>query len=202
MLIYKLSPVSWMILAVLTGCAVGPDFKRPPVPDANGYAPTGRISEATASAPVLAGEQQRFNPTADIPFDWWTLFQSPQINSLIKRAFKANPSLEAAQSALRQAQENVVAQQGFFYPTVGAGYSPSRNKVAGNMSSAAPGPQGNGDNISPSPPPPVNPTYYSFHVAQLTVGYVPDVFGLNRRQVESAKAQADGHAGTGRSRAT
>ncbi|HQT25784.1 MAG TPA: efflux transporter outer membrane subunit, partial [Burkholderiales bacterium] len=28
-----------------------------------------------------------------------------------------------------------------------------------------------------------------FHVAQLTVGYVPDVFGLNRRMVESAKAQ-------------
>ncbi len=184
--IYRFSSVALLIFAALTGCAVDPDFKRPPAPAANSYAPTGLISEATASAPVQAGESQRFNPIADIPFDWWTLFQSPQINSLIKRAFKANPNIESAQAALRQAQENVVAQQGLFYPTIGASYSPSRNKLAGNMSSADPGLQGNG-NIIASPPP--NPTYYNFHVAQLTVGYVPDVFGLNRRQVESAEAQ-------------
>jgi NodT family efflux transporter outer membrane factor (OMF) lipoprotein len=180
------SSIALLVLAALTGCAVGPDFKRPSASTANGYAPTGLISEATASAPVLVGESQRFNPTADIPFDWWTLFQSPQINSLIQRAFKANPNIESAQAALRQAQQNVVAQQGFFYPTVGASYSPSRNKLAGNMSSADPGLQGNG-NIIASPPP--NPTYYNFHVAQLTVGYAPDVFGLNRRQAESAEAQ-------------
>ena len=87
---------------------------------------------------------QRFNPAADIPFDWWTLFQSPQINSLIKRAFKANPDIESAQAALRQAQEYVTAQQGFFYPTVGASYSPSSNKLAGNMGGNSPGMQGNG----------------------------------------------------------
>lgn len=39
------------------------------------------------------------------------------------------------------------------------------------------------------PPGPASPVYYNFHVAQLTVGYVPDVFGLNRRQLESAQAQ-------------
>jgi NodT family efflux transporter outer membrane factor (OMF) lipoprotein len=184
----RFSSVSLLILVALTGCAAGPDYKRPPAPAANGYAPADLITEATASAPVLDGESQRFNPAADIPFDWWTLFQSPQINSLIKRAFKANPTIESAQAALRQSQEFAVAQQGFFYPTVDASYSPSRNKVAGNMSSAAPGPQGNGANLSAVPP---SPTYYNFHVAQLTVGYVPDVFGLNRRQAESAKAQAD-----------
>lgn len=142
----------------------------------------------TASAPVLGGESQRINPTVDIPFDWWTLFQSPQINSLIKRAFMTNPSIESAQAALRQAQENVVAQNGFFYPTVGTSYSPSRNKLAGNMGSSAPGIQGNGEIIQ-APPGPASPVYYNFHVAQLTVGYVPDVFGLNRRQMESAETQ-------------
>lgn len=181
-------------LVVIASCAVGPDFKRPDAPTANGYAPTNAVTEATASASVLVGASQCFNTTAYIPFDWWTLFQSPQINSLIKRAFKANPSIEAAQAALRQAQENVVAQQGFFYPTVGASYSPSRNKLAGNMGGNSPGVQGNGNVIStmsnPAGPAPYNaPVYYNFHVAQLTVGYVPDVFGLNRRQVESAEAQ-------------
>ena len=186
--IYRFSSVSLLILATLTGCAVGTDFKRPVAPKASGYAPAATIPEATASAPVLAGESQRFNPAAAIPFDWWTLFQSPQINSLIKRAFKANPSIEAAQTALRQAQEFVIAQQGFFYPTVGASYSPSRNKLAGNMGGNSPGAQGNGQVIATTTNP-VGPAYYNFHVAQLTVGYVPDVFGLNRRQVESAEAQ-------------
>ena len=185
-----------LILATLAGCAAGPDFKRPPAPAANGYVPGKTIPEPTVSAPVPDGESQRFNPAADIPFDWWTLFQSPQINSLVVRAFNANPSIESAQAALRQAQEYVAAQQGFFYPTVGASYTPSRNKLAGNMGGNSPGVQGNGTVIqtysNPAGPAPYNgPAYYNFHVAQLTVGYVPDVFGLNRRQVESAQAQVD-----------
>ncbi len=193
---YRFSSASLLLLATLTGCAAGPDFKRPPAPTANGYAPASSIPEATASTPVLAGESQRFNPKADIPFDWWTLFQSPQLNSLIKRAFKANPSIESAQAALHQAQEYANAQEGFFYPTVGASYAASRNKLAGNMGGNSPGVQGNGTAIqtvsNPGGPAPYNaPVYYNFHVAQLTVGYVPDVFGLNRRQVESAQAQVD-----------
>ena len=182
------SVISITIAALISGCAVGSDYKRPSAPTASGYAPNTHISDTTVSAPVLVGEAQQFSPTTDIPFDWWTLFQSPQINSLIQRAFKANPSIEAAQSALRQAQENSIAQQGFFYPTVNVGYTPSRTKLAGNQSSNDPGLQANGANLSATPP---NPTYYNFHVAQLSVGYVPDVFGVNRRQVESVEAQAN-----------
>ncbi len=186
--IYRFSLTALLISALLPGCAAGPDFKRPAAPAADGYVPNGMKPEATPSAPALAGESQRFNPTADIPFDWWTLFQSPQINSLVKCAFKANPTIESAQAALRQTQELAVAQEGFFYPTVGASYAAAKNKLAGNMSSSAPGIQGNGQLIQ-APTGSASPVYYNFHVAQLTVGYVPDVFGLNRRQVESAQAQ-------------
>jgi NodT family efflux transporter outer membrane factor (OMF) lipoprotein len=184
---------SLVLLTTVAGCAVGPDFKRPEAPRANGYAPTKSISAATASTPVLMGESQRFDSKADIPSDWWTLFGSTQINSLVERAFKANPDIASAQAALRGAQQNVVAQQGFFYPTVGVSYSPSRNKLAGNMGGNSPGVQGNGNVIqtgsNPAGPVYNSPAYYNFHVAQLTVGYVPDVFGLNRRMVESAQAQ-------------
>ena len=180
------------IAVALTGCAVGPDFKRPAAPAASSYSPKP-MPDTTTSAAVLAGESQHFNPQADIPFDWWTLFQSPQINSLIQRAFNANPDVESAQAALRQAQESVIAQQGFFYPTVSASYTPSRTKLAGNMGGNSPGIQGNGSIVqtyaNPAGPVFNGPAYYNFHVAQLTVGYVPDVFGLNRRQVESAEAQ-------------
>ena len=144
---------------------------------------------------VLHGEAQKFDPSQDIPAEWWKLFQSPQIDALIKRAFKTNPDIEAAQAALRQAQEYTAAQQGFFYPAVTASYSPSRNKLAGNMGGNSPGQQGNGTVIqtysNPAGPKFNGPAYYNFHVAQLTVGYVPDVFGANRRQVESAQAQVE-----------
>lgn len=178
-----------LVLAVLlAGCAAGPDYKRPDAPDTKGYAPNAAVTAPTSSDTVLAGASQHFNTAADIPYDWWKLFQSPQLNALIERTLKASPNIEAAQAALRQAHENVVAQQGFFYPTVSANYSPSRNKLAGNMGGNSPGPQQNGENIQSTPS---SPAYYNFHTAQLSVGYVPDVFGINRRLTESAKAQEE-----------
>jgi NodT family efflux transporter outer membrane factor (OMF) lipoprotein len=184
----------FVALLLVSGCAVGPDFRRPEPPAAKSYSPSGALPKATESAQVSGGASQKFDVKASIPFDWWKLFKSRQINSLIERAFKANPSIAAAQAALRQSQDNAVAQAGFFYPTIGVNYSPSRNKLAGNMGGNSPGVQGNGTIIqtysNPAGPAPFNaPAYYNFHVAQLTVGYVPDVFGLNRRQMESAEAQ-------------
>jgi len=178
---------------LLTGCASGPDFKRPEAPTATDYAPASApLAAQTAAASAPVGAVQHLNPSRDIPFDWWTLFQSPQINTLIERAFKANPSIEAAQAALRQADEYVSAQQGFFYPTVGVNYSATRTKLAGNMGGNSPGVQANGQVIqagSATGAPPVKPAYYNFHTAELTVGYTPDIFGLNRRTVESLEAQ-------------
>lgn len=184
-----------LVVSMLAGCAVGPDFKRPEAPAAEGYIPHQTVDQ-TASAPLSAVDAQHFDVRQDVPFDWWTLFQSPAINSLIEKSFKANPTIEAAQAALRQAQQNTIAQQGFFYPTLGMEYLPTRNKLAGNMGGNSPGIQGNGTIIqtysNPSGPAPYNgPVYYNFHTAQVTLNYAPDVFGGNRRQVESLQAQAE-----------
>lgn len=184
-----------LILAMLlSACAAGPDFKRPSAPTATAYMPQPMPSW-TVSADVLHGASQTFVADKQIPADWWTLFQSAKLNALIERALRANPDVEAAQASLRAAQQNVIAQQGFFYPAVGVSYSPSRNKLAGNNGGSSPGMQGNGTLIqtysNPAGPKYNGPAYYNFHVAQLTVGYVPDVFGLQRRRVESAKAQEE-----------
>lgn len=191
---YLSAKASLLVLVVLAGCAAGPDFKRPTAPTAASYAPTGLPAD-TASANAAGGATQSFSVTKDIPFDWWSLFQSPQLNALIARAFNNNPDIASAQASLRQAQENLVAQQGFFFPTVGVSYTPSRNKLAGNMGGNSPGEQGNGRIIqtyaNPAGPKFNGPAYYNFHVAQLTVGYVPDVFGANRRMAESAQAAVD-----------
>jgi NodT family efflux transporter outer membrane factor (OMF) lipoprotein len=184
------------VVALGASCAVGPRYYKPEAPANAGYAPTP-LPESSASAPIHGGEGQHFVAGRDIPFEWWELFQSPALNSLIEKAFKANPTLAAAQAALRQAQELVYAQRGFYFPTVAAVYQAERHKIAGNLTNdQAPGVQGNGDNLlpprqTPGVPPYTAPLDYTFHTAELTVGFVPDLFGSNQRQVESLAAQAD-----------
>jgi NodT family efflux transporter outer membrane factor (OMF) lipoprotein len=176
--------------ALMAGCVVGPHYRRPPLPPAKSYAPAP-LPPSTGSAPgIAAGAAQSFSTARAISAQWWTLFRSPALNALIARAFAANPTIDAAVAALKAAQENVYAQRGFFYPAVQVSYQAERAKLSGNTAtSSAPGPQGNGENIAPLGP--AQPVTYNFHTAQLTVGYVPDVFGANRRQVESLQAQAD-----------
>jgi len=183
-------------LAAVVGCAVGPNFHKPAAPKDAGYT-IAPLPEATASANVLGGEAQRLVTGQDVAFKWWEAFGSPALNSLVEQAFRANPTIPAAQAALRQAQELVRAQQGFFFPTVAANYDFERQKLAGNESgTSAPGAQGNGTTItayqnpSPAPAPHNLPLYFNFQTAQFTVGFVPDVFGSNRRKVESLDAQA------------
>jgi NodT family efflux transporter outer membrane factor (OMF) lipoprotein len=181
------APAVITILFILSACAVGPDFKRPEAPQDAGFTPSP-MPPKTMSAQTNGGEAQRFAIGRDIQFDWWTLFQSPALDSLVKQAFKANPTIDSAQAALKQAQENVYAQQGYFFPTLQAGDTFERQQLAGNLSNNAPGLQANGAFIGSGSAKPVT---YNFHTAQLTVGYTPDVFGGNRRQVESLQAQAD-----------
>lgn len=185
--------------ALLASCAVGPDYVRPTLSDSKAYS-TSALVTRTDSAPVMAGAAQRFAIESDIRADWWTLFQSKALNTLIEQSFAANPNIEAAQRALKVAQQGVYAQQGFFFPTVAANYTPSRTKIAGNLSSSAPGIQGDGTLIQGYQGTPADQggtapfngsTLYNFHTAQLTVGFAPDIFGLNRRLVESAQAQTN-----------
>ena len=184
------------IALIGAGCAVGPRYVKPAAPEAAGFAPDP-LPEHTAGADVHGGEEQHFVAAQEIPFAWWELFQAPQLDSLIRRVLRANPNIAAAQAALVQARELVAAQQGFYFPTIGATYQLERHKIAGNLTNdQAPGVQGNGDNLlaplqDPTHYPYTAPLYYSFQTAELTVGFVPDVFGANRRQVESMEAQAE-----------
>jgi NodT family efflux transporter outer membrane factor (OMF) lipoprotein len=185
-----------MTAAMAGACAVGPRYHRPGAPVDSGYA-ANELPVTSSSADVHGGESQIFVAGRDISFEWWELFQSAALDSLIKKAFKANPSVGAAQAALAQAKELVYAQQGFFYPTVAAQFQAERHKVSGNTNSSDTiGVQGNGVNLLPGLEDPTNephnlPSYYTFFTAELSVGFVPDVFGLNRRQVESLAAQKD-----------
>jgi outer membrane protein TolC len=116
-------------LALLSACAVGPDFKAPPAPPDAGYAPEAHPA-ATAAVDVAGGASQKFDLGRDIPAEWWKVFHSRELDSLITQALQANPSLQAAQAALWQAKENLYAQRGKLLPTVDANSSATREQVS------------------------------------------------------------------------
>jgi len=163
-----------MLLSLAGGCAVGPDFHKPAAPAVNRYTPKPLITTASTTA-VSGGEAQRFTQGADMAGDWWTLFHSQSLNELIEHSLTNNPDLKAAQAALSVAKEDVLAQRGAYYPSVSGSFSASRQRQSGTI----------------SPTPNSNVFLYNLFTPEVSVSYVPDVFGLNRRTLESLQADAD-----------
>src|SRR5450631_1761510 len=162
--------------AILAACAVGPNFKAPAAPPNAGFAPAGQMPAATTATASPGGEAQRFVDGMDIPGQWWTLFQSAPLNALIERALANSPTLQAAQAALRQANEIAAAQRGSYYPSVSGALESQRQKASG----AAFGVPGFPASY-----------YYNLQSASVNVSYTLDAFGGIRRQVEALQAQAE-----------
>jgi NodT family efflux transporter outer membrane factor (OMF) lipoprotein len=160
-------------LALAGGCAVGPDFVSPAAPKTDGYT-AEPLSPHTSAAPVTGGEAQNFAMDQDIQGQWWSLFRSEPLNALIGRALAASPTFDAAKAALRQAQENALAERGDFFPSITGNVSAARQKIStasfGGKNSAA---------------------LFSISTASLNVSYGLDVFGETRRLVEAADAAED-----------
>jgi NodT family efflux transporter outer membrane factor (OMF) lipoprotein len=163
--------VAALTLLDVAGCAVGPDFNRPAPPASGDY--TTRPVPTTAATPNVAGGDAQSFEKIDISEDWWTLFHSTTLNELIEHSLTRNADLKAAQAAVSVANENVLAQRGTYYPSVTASFSASRQRQSGQI----------------APTPNSNAFLYNLFTPEVSVSYVPDVFGLNRRTVESLKAQ-------------
>jgi NodT family efflux transporter outer membrane factor (OMF) lipoprotein len=161
------------LLLGLGGCMVGPDFEHPAAPTDTGYTPEP-LAAQTASVRIRGGEAQHFLAARDIPGDWWTLFRSRQLNQLVQQALDANPDLDAAQAALRQAQENVYAEQGALYPQASLSFQAEKERFSGATF-------GN----------PNSNATFGLLTPSLNISYALDVWGGTRRQIESLVAQAD-----------
>jgi NodT family efflux transporter outer membrane factor (OMF) lipoprotein len=160
--------------AIVSGCAVGPDFKTPLAPDVSGYTPKPLPAQTVAAGDSGDGPQ-RFVIDRDLPGDWWRLFGSPDLKSLVERAVQNNPDLAAAQATLRVAQANMVAGAGAFFPSLDGNFGASRQKTGVASTSTL-----NQEAAT-----------YNLFTSQVQVSYTPDVFGGTRRSVESLQAQRD-----------
>jgi NodT family efflux transporter outer membrane factor (OMF) lipoprotein len=166
----------WIVpaLALLaTGCTLGPNFTPPPPPVNAGYSPQP-LPQTTDSANITGGEAQHLVDGMDIPGLWWTLFRSPALDALIKRALAGNPTLEAAQANLRQARELALAGQGALYPSVGVGLNEQGQQFSGAQFGQ-----------------PGLSAVFNITTASVNVSYVPDIWGGIHRQIESLNAQTE-----------
>ena len=169
----RMSRLALLAPMLTTACVVGPNFKQPAPPPVSSY--SAKAPETTEATPgVPGGNAQHFVTAADIPADWWTMFHSKALNALIEQALANNPDLKAAEAALRVAHENTLAQHGAYLPQVDAGASITRLKDP---------------SATLAPVPANNASAYTLITPSVSVSYTPDVFGLNKRTVESLAAQ-------------
>lgn len=163
------------VVVLVSGCMVGPDFKRPPAPEVEGYTATPLQTTVPGINGAKGGSAQHLNIGADIPAQWWTMFHSPELNALVVEALKSNPDLDAARATLRQAHEIYLADIGELFPELDANFSATRQKSPGALFGR--------------PGAPAN--IYTLYNAQLKLSYALDVFGGARRAIEQQKATID-----------
>jgi multidrug efflux system outer membrane protein len=104
----RLIAVSLVVL-LLSGCAVGPNYKRPSV-DVPGAYRGASPQQATQSAP---------ESLADLK--WWEVFQDKQLQDLIHTALQQNYDVRIAATRILEAQAQVGVTRADQLPTVNAG---------------------------------------------------------------------------------
>ena len=145
-------------LALLTGCAVGPD-----------YHPPRASVPAQWSAPLVNGET---NAPVDLAA-WWKRFSDTNLDALVSLAVQSNLTLQIAEARVREARAEQGVVAGGLWPSLGTSGSYSRNRWARN-------------NFPPLPPGTI--VDYNLYSAGFDAAWELDIFGGTRRAVEAANA--------------
>ena len=147
--------------AFLTGCAVGPDYRKPEGGAPAAFSETGpwKVAEPKDALPGAA---------------WWGIFRDPVLDRLEEQAAAASPTLGAALARVGEARATARASRADFMPVLTANLDPSRTRYSGNRE-VQPG----GTRLA----------YVANSVdLPLDLAYEIDLFGRNRRSYESALA--------------
>lgn len=167
----KRTALTLAVSMALAACAAGPEFKHPDAPATAQYT-DGALAAVSAS---VAGEPTQHLAIGEkITADWWTLFQSEDLNRLIQRAIAGNQSLAATQAAVSQAQAISAAKSGGRYPQVDLNAGVGRQKYGSQFLGSI------------APPPPF--TYFSVGPA---ISYALDYTGGVGRSIEQQQALAE-----------
>lgn len=115
-------------LALAACGALGPPREPPAMPVVTRYTSNMPATEL----PAADGTAQRFVVGARPVPAWWTLYSSPDLDSLVEEGLAHNPSLESARHALQASREGLRAELGeSLFPSVGVGLVPERERALG-----------------------------------------------------------------------
>jgi outer membrane protein, multidrug efflux system len=148
-----------LLLALLAGCTVGPNYKRPQVPAAPAFRGADNADVSSANQASL-GDQ-----------NWAEVFREPELQNLISTALTNNYDVRIAAQRVLEAQAQVKITRSQEFPTLSVGGTGIGAELPDSLSSTV-----GGTSISAG----------SFN---LSSAWTPDFWGLYRRQTEAARAQ-------------
>ena len=108
-----LIPIAFLLL---TGCTLGPKYKRPPVTVPDTY--RGHAPDAGPQTAASFGDEK-----------WWTVFQDPQLQELIREALAQNYDVRIAAARVLQAQALLGITRADQFPTITGGASSSNERL-------------------------------------------------------------------------
>lgn len=154
-----------LCVAMLSACAVGPDYQRPQTAQIAQYKEAEGWRQANPSDSLARGA-------------WWELYGDQQLNGLIEKLNNANQTVAQSEAQYRQAQALVRSARGAFYPSVDLSLGKTRSSQGTGSSSSSLSSSSSG----------IRDTYN----AQLGVSWEADIWGKLRRglQADEASAQA------------
>jgi NodT family efflux transporter outer membrane factor (OMF) lipoprotein len=164
------SPAGALVLLLLSGCVVGPDYHKP----------------AAAAMPAAYKEAKDWQQA--VPSDamnrgaWWLIYNDPELDRLERQIDISNQNLKAAEAAYREATAIVEEARAQFFPTVTGNASATRARTPTGVSGSAPVGLRSGA---------ISNTFLLDGSASWTV----DLWGKIRRTVESDVASAQASAG-------
>jgi NodT family efflux transporter outer membrane factor (OMF) lipoprotein len=165
------------LAGLVGGCAVGPDY-HPPQVDLPGHfvdtpQPAARVDSAKSAAVEITS--------------WWQALHDAELDSLVDRALKGNPSLQIALARLQQARTFEMAATGYALPRVvaaagggkGTGSDLARGgRIPTGLATADRRPSGGQIDM----------------VSGFDAAWELDLFGRLRRQIEAAHYDAQAAA--------
>jgi NodT family efflux transporter outer membrane factor (OMF) lipoprotein len=150
--------------AVLSGCAVGPDYVRPEVP-------------TPAAFKEGVGWKVAQPQDAALRRDWWKMFGDPQLDALIGQVEVSNQNVRVAEAQWRQAVGVVQQARAGLFPTLSINNSDTRSRSP-SLANA----------------PVTSTTAVSVYSLSLNASWAPDFWGGVRRTVEGDVANAQAGA--------
>jgi NodT family efflux transporter outer membrane factor (OMF) lipoprotein len=144
------------VCLVLAACTVGPDYVRPAAPIPASYKTDLGWREARPSDAIERGA-------------WWSVFDDPVLDRLVRQVEISNQNLAAAEAAFRAAEAAVAEARAAFFPTAPIDASAERSRAAGQTANA-------------------------FRTAG-QASWIPDLWGRVRLNVRGAVATAQASAG-------